>query len=234
MSDPPGDSKKLWESIDREIESDPIELGRHASYEYATDPKHLSFVASRYKFAAKLLAGRDAVIEIGCGDGFGTPFVASTVKRLICTDINPALLEDTERRHAFVKNACYEYFDFRGSPYQPAVDAVYLVDVLEHVFLHEEAAFLSNISASLTDYGVALIGTPNKTAEQYASKWSKRAHVNLKTYDSLHALGLTYFHNVFMFGMNDEVVHTGYGPMCHYLWALCVGPRRRGGRAPDL
>ena len=67
---------------------------------------------------------------------------------------------------------------------------------------------------------------PNKTAEQYASEWSRKAHVNLKTFDGLRDLGLAYFHNVFMFGMNDEVVHTGYGPMCHYLWALCVGPRR--------
>src|SRR5262249_34885242 len=39
------------------------------------------------------------------------------------------------------------------------------------------------------------------------------------------------FDNVFMFGMNDEVVHTGYAPMCHYLWSLAVGVReeyRRG------
>jgi hypothetical protein len=50
--------------------------------------------------------------------------------------------------------------------------------------------------------------------------------VNLKTHKELRELGLKHFHNVFMFGMNDEVVHTGYGPMCHFLWALCVGPRR--------
>lgn len=28
-----------------------------------------------------------------------------------------------------------------------------------------------------------------------------------------------YFHNVFMFSMNDEVVHTGFHPMAHYLLA---------------
>jgi hypothetical protein len=28
-----------------------------------------------------------------------------------------------------------------------------------------------------------------------------------------------------MFSMNDEVVHTGFGPMAHYLIALCAGPR---------
>jgi hypothetical protein len=28
-----------------------------------------------------------------------------------------------------------------------------------------------------------------------------------------------------MFGMNDEVLHTGYGPMCHYLWSVAVGKK---------
>jgi hypothetical protein len=26
--------------------------------------------------------------------------------------------------------------------------------------------------------------------------------------------------------MNDEVVHTGYERMAHYLWAVCVNPRQ--------
>ena len=43
----------------------------------------------------------------------------------------------------------------------------------------------------------------------------------------LRALMQRYFRNVFMFGMNDEVLHTGFAPMCHYLWSLAVGVRRR-------
>ena len=31
---------------------------------------------------------------------------------------------------------------------------------------------------------------------------------------------LQYFENVFMFSMNDEVLHTGFAPMGHYLFAL--------------
>jgi hypothetical protein len=34
-----------------------------------------------------------------------------------------------------------------------------------------------------------------------------------------------YFHNVFVFSMNDEVVHTGYYPMAHYLFAVCAGKK---------
>ena len=34
-----------------------------------------------------------------------------------------------------------------------------------------------------------------------------------------------YFHHVFLFGANDEVVHTGFLPMAHYL--IAVGCRKR-------
>ena len=39
-----------------------------------------------------------------------------------------------------------------------------------------------------------------------------------------------HFHNVFMFAMNDEVVHTGYHKMAHYLFALAC--ERKGARGP--
>jgi len=34
---------------------------------------------------------------------------------------------------------------------------------------------------------------------------------------------LRHFHEAFIFSMNDEVVHTGFYPLAHYLFALCVG-----------
>jgi cyclopropane fatty-acyl-phospholipid synthase-like methyltransferase len=227
MNDNVNDSAELWKSIDRQIQSEPVELGRYTSDDYMNDIKHIAFVASRYKFCAKMLEGRETVMEIGCGDGFGAPFVASVVKKLICTDINPPLLDDIRRRHGFLKNTSYEFFEFRENAYRPKVDGIFLVDVIEHIFPSEEDSFMANISASLNEQGVALIGTPNKSAEQYASSWSRQGHVNLKTHQSLREMCAYYFHNVFMFGMNDEVLHTGYGPMCHFLWALCVIPRQR-------
>jgi hypothetical protein len=32
-----------------------------------------------------------------------------------------------------------------------------------------------------------------------------------------------HFENVFVFSMNDEVVHTGFTPMAHYLLAIGAG-----------
>ncbi len=36
-----------------------------------------------------------------------------------------------------------------------------------------------------------------------------------------------YFENVFLFGMNDEVLHTGMYPMASYIMALGCGKRER-------
>ncbi len=64
---------------------------------------------------------------------------------------------------------------------------------------------------------------PSLESQTYASSLSKIGHVNCKTGDELKRLMEEYFTNVFIFCMNDEVIHTGYQPMAQYLFALCVG-----------
>jgi hypothetical protein len=61
---------------------------------------------------------------------------------------------------------------------------------------------------------------PSLESQVHASPTSRAGHVNCKTMPDLKKTMQKYFHNVFMFSMNDEVVHTGYHPMAHYLFAL--------------
>lgn len=87
---------------------------------------------------------------------------------------------------------------------------------------------MNNLIASYEnkENAVMLIGTPNITAAQYASEQSAGVHINLKNQNDLKTLLYKYFNNVFMFGMNDEVVHTGFAPMCHYIWEMGVGLKK--------
>jgi len=99
------------------------------------------------------------------------------------------------------------------------------MDVVEHIEPERERLFWECVRANLSPDGVAVIGTPNKTSEQYASEASRRGHINLFEADRLkQALGRVCG-NVFLFSMNDEVVHTGYSPMAHFL--IAVGCSRR-------
>jgi SAM-dependent methyltransferase len=62
-------------------------------------------------------------------------------------------------------------------------------------------------------------------SQVYASPQSKAGHVNCKSGPVLKALFQRYFHNVFLFSMNDEVVHTGFASMAHYVLVLCCGKK---------
>ena len=70
-----------------------------------------------------------------------------------------------------------------------------------------------------------ILGMPSLESQQYASPQSKAGHVNCKSGEDLKKLLVHYFDNVFLFSMNDEVVHTGYTPMAHYLLVLCCSKR---------
>jgi hypothetical protein len=77
----------------------------------------------------------------------------------------------------------------------------------------------------LTPEGVLILGSPSLESQAYASPPSKAGHVNCKTGSTLRNLLEKFFHNVFVFSMNDEVVHTGYFPMAHYV--IGIGCTRR-------
>ena len=99
------------------------------------------------------------------------------------------------------------------------------LDVIEHIPQSDEDSFMTTVCANLGDAGLCLIGTPNITAAQYASPRSAVGHVNLFDAERLASLIGRYFEQVLTFGMNDEVVHTGFYPMCHYLFALGIVKR---------
>jgi 2-polyprenyl-3-methyl-5-hydroxy-6-metoxy-1,4-benzoquinol methylase len=126
-------------------------------------------------------------------------------------------------------NISFRPVDFMGKRFGK-FEAVVSLDVIEHINPDHEDKFIKTICFNLSPSGFALIGTPNITARQYASKYSEVGHINLYSVERLDTLLRKYFDNVFIFGMNDEVIHTGFYPMCHYIIALACGMKRTGRR----
>jgi 2-polyprenyl-3-methyl-5-hydroxy-6-metoxy-1,4-benzoquinol methylase len=115
--------------------------------------------------------------------------------------------------------------DILSGPVAGPFDAAYTLDVIEHIARADEERFLSNITRSLGENGILIVGTPSIQSQPYASQASKEGHINCKDHTELKGLMLRHFHNAFIFSMNDEVVHTGFYPLAHYLFAIGVGPR---------
>jgi len=210
---------------DYQFDTKEITLGPWTSYSLINDPKHMSFVLSRYKFCAKMLEGKLSVMEVGSGDGFGIPIIAQTAKKVYALDWDKRLLQGNARRLSHLKNVEYIHVDLNKNSPDIKVDAAFMIDVIEHLEPEVEANFLNNITKCLKPGGVLIVGTPNISASKYATSRSKVQHINLKSTQTLRRLMEKYFDNVFMFGMNDEVLHTGYAPMCHYIWAVGAGLR---------
>lgn len=201
-------------------------LGPIASYVYRGDPRRLGFLLARYKFCSKMLAGKASAVEIGCGDGFGMRVVLQTVSRVDGVDFDPVFTgwcREQARREGL--NSSFHTVDMtQGSPPGP-YEAAYCLDVIEHIPRRLEKRFIANICRALAPEAVCIIGTPNLSAHAHASPPSRIGHINLKTGESLRDLLGSFFRNVFIFSMNDEVIHTGFYPMAHYLFAICAGPR---------
>lgn len=200
-------------------------LGLRGSESWYQDPKHLVFRLSRYKFVSKMLAGRQHVIEIGCGDAFGTRIVQAEVERLSAIDFDPVFVEDVKQRMLPRWAFDVRVHDMLDGPVPGQFDAVYSLDVLEHIDPKQERLFLKNAFESLDVNGAAIIGLPSLESQPYASPQSKAGHVNCKSAPAFKELMLEFFHNVFMFSMNDEVVHTGFHKMANYLIAVGAGKR---------
>jgi len=169
-----------------------------------------------------MFEGYDSVLEVGCGDAFGSTLVAQAVQKLVCIDSEPYVIEHPAKNPQLTLNATLKLHDIVQSPMPDPFKAVFSLDVIEHIPLELEDRFMENIVASTEGSGVLIIGTPNITSAQYASQFSQIGHVNLKSFESLKQTLSRFYRHVFMFGMNDEVVHTGYAPMCHYLIGLAV------------
>jgi cyclopropane fatty-acyl-phospholipid synthase-like methyltransferase len=207
-------------SIDLLKEQELTPLGLMTNQAWQDDPKHLLFTLSRYKFVSKMLAGRDHVLEVGCADAWATRIVVQSVKKLTATDFDPVFVEDVKKRMDDRWKFDIIQHDLLAGPFPGTYDAAYALDVIEHIQPKDELAFTRNIAKSLSSHGCLILGCPSLQSQTYASPPSKAGHVNCKTGDTMRELLAQFFHNVFVFSMNDEVVHTGYAPMAHYVFGL--------------
>jgi 2-polyprenyl-3-methyl-5-hydroxy-6-metoxy-1,4-benzoquinol methylase len=200
-------------------------LGVEKNGVWYTDPRRLVFVLSRYKFVAKMLNGRQNVLEVGCGDAWPARIVLQEVAKLHAIDIDPIFIDDARAGMSPRWPFTAAVHDMLSAPLPAQFDAAYTLDVIEHIAAEHEDIFVRNIAGSLLPHGVLIVGMPSLESQEHASPLSKAGHVNCKSAPDFKALLARHFHNVFVFSMNDEVVHTGFYPMAQYLFALCTERR---------
>ena len=216
--------EELWGEVKKLLGDHRLQMGSHWSYNFRNDPKRLAFVLSRYKFSAKMSCKNAKILEMGCSEGIGATILGEQAISYTGVDLDDSAINTAKKNFLNTDKYSFIYDDFLGKSYGE-FDAIVSLDVIEHIHKEYESHFFSTIMKNLSKDGVVIIGTPNISSERYASEASLLGHVNLYSQARLVSEMQKYFHQVFPFGMNDEIVHVGFAEMCHYL--ICVGCCRK-------
>jgi 2-polyprenyl-3-methyl-5-hydroxy-6-metoxy-1,4-benzoquinol methylase len=163
-----------------------------------------------------MLEGKKSVLEVGCGDAFFSRVVRQHVGSLHAVDVNRSYIGSALKNNPkdASRRVWLNDWDILKGPLS-GYDAVYCLDLFEHI--REEDLLLGNLAKCAP---VCIVGAPSLESQAYASEISKLEHVNCPTKEHLRAAMCRHFKEVFLFGMNDEVLHTGM--MSAYLFALGV------------
>ncbi|MGI8946144.1 MAG: class I SAM-dependent methyltransferase [Thermoleophilaceae bacterium] len=150
-----------------------------------------------YEWVAARCAGLD-VVDLACGEGYGTATLARRAARVTGVDANPEAHEHARLRYAqpgvrFVRDLAERYAE--------PCDAVVFLQTIEHV--HDADAVLRHIGEMLRPGGTAYVSTPNVLTlappgeERSGNPW----HLHEYRHEELRALCERCFAEVELLGL---------------------------------
>lgn len=113
---------------------------------------------SRYEFAAKFIKKDYFILDLGCGTGYGTHYLAKMAKKTVGVDINPEAIRFA-RKNYLHKNLKYKIADINSIKESGKYDLIVSFEVIEH--LKNPASFVSGVYRMLKKEGIFILSTPN-------------------------------------------------------------------------
>lgn len=205
-----------------------IAIGHNSSGWFTRDPNAMAYTAAKYATVAKLIAGAKSALEIGCGDGFGAPIIQQRVDHLDCCDFYAPHVAEARLLWGHLSNTRFFAHDIldQGVPWDRGHEAIFALDVLEHIDPAQEDLFLHRVVADLRGNGIFICGMPTLASQEHASDHGRAGHINCQTPGQITETLKGFFDNVLSFGLADGQINLGFEPMRQYQLNVCTGPRR--------
>jgi len=153
---------------------------------------------NRY-FSCLDLAIDKEVLDIACGEGYGSSILAKLAKRVVGVDIDSEAVD-----HASLKYQSHHNLKFlKGSCSSipladKSVDIVVSFETIEHHDQHEE--MMKEIHRVLRDDGFLIISSPNRLVYSDKPNYSNPFHIKELYYEEFVSLLNQYFNNVEVYG----------------------------------
>lgn len=152
----------------------------------------------RYLFAAPLVAGRE-VLDIACGEGYGSALLAQRAARVTGVDLAPAAIAHARSCYAGRPNLEFREADCAALPFADAsFDVVVSFETIEHITAQE--AFLDEVRRVLRPGGFVVLSCPNKIEYTDKRRHINEFHVRELYRDELTALVAARFPHVAWYG----------------------------------
>ena len=152
----------------------------------------------RYAYATQFVQNK-RVLDLACGEGYGSYLLAKTAKSVAGIDIDNNTIKHA--RNKYIK----QNLEFRvGSITEVPIGGESIFDVavcfeaLEHIEDHQK--LLSEVKRLLTPEGVFIVSTPNKTVYSDEPQYNNPFHVHELYFDEFRELLEKYFKNVKFLG----------------------------------
>lgn len=159
------------------------------SIEDETATEHLH----RYKIAMDLCKGK-SVLDIACGEGYGSSFLADVASSVIGVDIDPEAVSFAAAKYK-KKNLEYRVGNCAAIPAEnESVDVLVSFETIEHHDQHEE--MMREVKRVLKPGGLLIISTPDRVQYSDLRNFKNSFHVKELTEQEFESLLKKYFKNL--------------------------------------
>jgi SAM-dependent methyltransferase len=151
----------------------------------------------RYAFARDLASQKD-ILDIACGEGYGSYLLADTARSVIGVDLSGDVVLHARKKYA-APGLEFRQGDCTRIPLEDSsVDMVVSFETIEHHDQHE--AMLSEIKRVLRPNGLLVISTPERGLLGKLSQRPNEFHVKELSLPEFTSLLAGYFRNCALFG----------------------------------
>jgi GT2 family glycosyltransferase/protein-L-isoaspartate O-methyltransferase len=150
----------------------------------------------RYQLAARLVAGK-RVLDVACGEGYGSAHLAATAASVVGVDLSPEAVAHAAATHT-APNLRFLQGSVEAVPVEgtAAFDVIVSFETIEHVPEAAQHAFLREVRRLLAPGGLLLVSTPDQRVYSDEPGYRNEFHVKEFHEDEFRAFLRGAFQNV--------------------------------------
>jgi 2-polyprenyl-3-methyl-5-hydroxy-6-metoxy-1,4-benzoquinol methylase len=202
----------------------PAEGYSHMDLENLREVDYTTLLVSlaRYKFVKSMLSKQDAVLEIGCGTGYGTFYLSKFCKEVTGIDIDPDQIKKANKIYNS-ENILFKHVDlFKNPEIIKNKNILLCFEVIQDMSREKAFEFLKNINKYKEPNSVLFLSTPRRLPEDLLTENRLKYHPHEYTYDELHEDLNTIFKRVLILGQLDEFIGSFHKNNVWTYFCICI------------